>query len=190
MWSNFLGVSEPGENWRKARNGAIPVVMGLVAKDDHWKIPDALWAKMERLLPPRPAHPLGCHNPRVPDRKAMEAILFVLRTGCPWNALNATGICKSSSAHRRFVEWVDEGVFHEFWRQGLLEYDRVKGIDWTWLSMDGAMTKAPLGGEKNRAKPNRPRQGRNEAQPPDGRLGHPPRPRGRWRKSERPQAVR
>ena len=87
--------------------------MGLVSKDDRWRIPDALWAKMEPLLPPRPRHPLGCHNPRVPDRSAMEAILFVLRTGCPWNALNATGICKSSSAHRRFVEWVDEGVFHD-----------------------------------------------------------------------------
>jgi transposase len=42
---------------------------------------------MERLLPPRPEHPLGCHNPRVPDRAAMDAIFFVLRTGCQWNAL-------------------------------------------------------------------------------------------------------
>jgi transposase len=37
---------------------------------------------MEPLLPPRPKHPLGCHNPRVPDRSAMDAIFFVLRTGC------------------------------------------------------------------------------------------------------------
>ena len=36
----------------------------------------------------------------------MDAIFFVLRTGCQWNALNATGICSSSSAHRRFQEWV------------------------------------------------------------------------------------
>jgi len=34
------------------------------------------------LLPARPAHPLGCHNPRVPDRDAADAILLVLRTGC------------------------------------------------------------------------------------------------------------
>ena len=59
-------------------------------RDDGWRLPDQLWAKMEPLLPPRPKHPLGCHNPRVPDRAAMDAIFFVLRTGCQWNALNAT----------------------------------------------------------------------------------------------------
>jgi transposase len=52
-------------------------------RDDGWRLPDELRAKMEPLLPPRPAHPLGCHNPRVPDRAAMDAIFFVLRTGCP-----------------------------------------------------------------------------------------------------------
>src|SRR5690348_2010627 len=57
--------------------------------DDGWRLPDALWAEMEPLLPPRPKHPLGCHNPRVPDRAAMDAIFFVLRTGGPWNALRA-----------------------------------------------------------------------------------------------------
>ena len=107
-------------------------------RDDGWRLPDELWAKMEPLLPPRPRHPLGCHNPRVPDRKAMDAIFFVLRTGCQWNALNATGICSSSSAHRRFLEWTQAGVFAEFWRQGLLAYDAMAGIDWNWLALDGA----------------------------------------------------
>ena len=130
--------------------------MGLVMKDDHWRIPDKLWGVMEPLLPPRKKHPLGCHNPRVPDRDAMNAILFVLRTGCQWNALNSTNICTSSSAHRRFLEWAEAGVFEKFWEQGLLKYDKVKGIDWSWLSMDGTMVKAPLGGKKNRAKSCRP----------------------------------
>ena len=40
--------------------------MGLVVKDDGWRIPDWLWEQIEPLLPARPAHPLGCHNPRVP----------------------------------------------------------------------------------------------------------------------------
>ena len=65
-----------------------------------------------------------------------------------WNALNATGVCSSSSAHRRFLEWEQAGVFHEIWRQGLLDYDQVVGIDWAWLACDGAMTKAPLGGAR------------------------------------------
>lgn len=131
--------------------------------DDGYRLPDDLWARMEPLLPLRPPHPLGCHNPRTPDRKAMDAILFVLRTGCPWNALTATGICTSSSAHRRFQEWTQAGVFEAFWREGLLAYDDLVGIDWTWLSLDGAMGKAPLGGGKNRPQPDRPRQARGQA---------------------------
>ena len=100
------------------------------------------------LLPPRKPHPLGCHRPRVDDRKAMDAIFFVLRTGCQWNALNETGICSSSAAHRRFQEWTEADVFVALWEQGLVDYDALQGIDWAWLAMDGAMTKAPLGGKK------------------------------------------
>lgn len=123
--------------------------MGLVQRDDGWRIPDDLWRQLEPLLPAGKTHPLGCHNPRVPDRAAMNAILFVLRTGCQWNALNATGICSSSSAHRRFLEWTNAGVFVKAWRSALDAYDEFVGLDWSWVSMDGAMTKAPLGGEKN-----------------------------------------
>ena len=93
--------------------------MGLLVKDDGWRVPDRVWARMRPLLPEPPSHPLGCHNPRVPDRAAMDAILLVLRTGMQWNALDATGICSCSSAYRRFREWAEAGVFLEFWRQGL-----------------------------------------------------------------------
>lgn len=159
--------------------------MGLVTKDDGWRISDELWERMESLLPPRPAHPLGCHRSRVPDRAAMNAILLVLRTGMQWNALNATGICSSSSAHRRFLEWTEAGVFREFWRQSLLDYQVLKGIDWDWLAMDGAMTKAPLGGEKNRPQPYGQRQRRHQAQHPHRRGGHADRDRGGWREPPR-----
>lgn len=121
--------------------------MDLASKSLGWRLPDDLWNEMKPLLPPGKPHPLGCHNPRVDDRRAMDAIFFVLRTGCQWGALDATGICTHSSAHRRFMEWTEAGVFHEFWRRGLLAYDEFSGINWDWQSMDGAMTKAPLGGE-------------------------------------------
>jgi putative transposase len=130
--------------------------MGLLVRDDGWRIPDELWAAMEPLLRSRKRHPLGCHNPRVPDRRAMDAIFFALRTGCQWNALNGTAICSSSSAHRRFQEWTEAGVFRKFWKRGLLAYDRLRGIDWRWLSMDGVMTKAPLGGGKTGPNPTEP----------------------------------
>jgi putative transposase len=121
-------------------------MMGLVSKDDGWRMPDWLWERMQPLLPEPPWHPLGCHNPRVPDRDAMDSILLVLRTGMQWNALDMTGPASSSSSHRRFQEWVAADVFHEIWRQGLLAYDEKVGIDWSFLAADGAMTKAPLGG--------------------------------------------
>lgn len=167
----------------------MTIGMGLITKDDGWRIPDEIWEQLDPLLPKRKPHPLGCHNPRVPDRDAMNAILFVLRTGCQWNALNGTGICSSSSAHRRFLEWTEAGVFQDFWECGLLAYDEVAGIDWSWLSMDGAMTKAPLGGEKNRAQPHGPGEEGNEAKPAHRSRRHPCRPRGRWSQSERLQTV-
>ena len=111
--------------------------MGLVVRDDGWRLPDWLWERIERLLPAPPPHPLGRHRPRVPDRDAMDAILLVLRTGMRWNVLNATGVCSSSSAHQRFQEWEQVGVFHEIWRQGLVDYDEIVGIDWAWLAADG-----------------------------------------------------
>ena len=95
--------------------------------DDQWRIPDPLWERIESLLPPRPPHRCGGHNPRVDDRKAMDAIFFVLRTGCQWNALNATSICSSSSAHRRFQEWTAAGVFVTLWAQGLQEIPHGQG---------------------------------------------------------------
>jgi len=103
-----------------------------VAYQDKWRIPDALWEKIEPLLPAGKPHPLGCHNPPVPARTAMNAVFFVLRTGCQWNALNATGICSSSAAHRWFQKWTAAGVFQKLWALGLREYDELKGIDWSW----------------------------------------------------------
>src|SRR3954451_4435530 len=158
-------------------------------RDDGWRLPDSLWAKMELLLPARPKHPLGCHNPRVPDRAAMDAIFFVLRTGCQWNALRETSICSSSSAHRRFQEWVKAGVFAAFWREGLLAHDALQGIDWTWLALDGAIGKAPLGGEKNRPQSDRPGQKRGQALAADRRSRRAPRGGDRRPRPQRPQAY-
>jgi len=152
--------------------------MGLVVEDDGWRIPDRVWARMEPLLPEPPAHPLGCHRPRVPDRDAMNAILLVLRTGMQWNALNATGICSCSSAYRRFREWAEAGVFLEFWRQGLFAYDAKHGIEWEWLAMDGALGKAPLGGELTGPNPtDRAKKGRNARSSPRARASRSGSPR-------------
>jgi transposase len=68
-----------------------------------FRISDELWALMEPLLPEhKNTHRFGGGRPRVPDRPCADAIFFVLRTGCQWNALSATGLCPSSTAHDRF----------------------------------------------------------------------------------------
>jgi transposase len=133
---------------------------------DDWCIPDDLWIEIAMHLPEHVnTHRFGGGRPRTPDRVCMNAIFFVLRTGCQWKALDATKFCPGSTAHDRFQEWVADGVFLALWKTGLLEYDCLKGIDWEWLSMDGCMTKAPLGGKKDREKPHRSGQEGRQAQP-------------------------
>lgn len=117
-------------------------------------IPDELWEKIEATLPDRKnTHRFGGGRPRANDRSCMDAIFFVLRTGCQWQALNATGLCPSSTAHDRFQEWAQAGVFHKLWRLGLRRYNQMVGIDWESLCMDGCMNKAPLGGDKTGRNP-------------------------------------
>jgi len=114
-----------------------------------YQISDELWKRIEPLLPPpKPKKKSG--RPRMDDRKAMSAIFYVLRTGCQWQALPRS-LGASSTVHDRFQEWRDGGVFVRMWQVGLQGYDELKGLDWEWQAMDGAMTKAPLGGKRNRS---------------------------------------
>jgi transposase len=110
--------------------------MKQVLKDDGWRLPDEAWNRIEQQLPSRKAHPLGCHNPRIPDRTAMDGILFVLRMGIRWNALDYTDICTCSSAYRRFREWQKAGVFAVFTDSGLSTHEALRRIDWSRLKTD------------------------------------------------------
>ena len=148
---------KPGKKGKEHREEARKA-----QSEGRWQVPDGLWEKIAPLLPAGKRHPLGCHRPATDPRKVMNAILFVLRTGCQWKALDATGICPGSTAHRWFQRWREAGVFCKLWQMGLEEYDAVKGIDWSWQSMDGAMTKAPLGGEKDWPESHRPSQVRRK----------------------------
>jgi len=119
-----------------------------------FRISDELWEVLYPLLPVHVnTHRFGGGRPRVPDRECADAIFYVLRTGCQWQALDQTKLCAHSTAHDRFQEWVEAGVFLKLWQAGVEQFDEICGIDWDWLSMDGAMTKAPLGGEKTGPNP-------------------------------------
>ena len=137
-----------------------------------FEISDVLWERIEMLLPFRakPVHPLGCHRQRIPDRKVFNSIFYLLRTGGQWKGLDSLDparYAKSSTAHLRFQEWQEDGFFARLWEASLLDYDELKGLDFEWMALDGAMTKAPLGGEKKRPLSLRPRQGRRQAQSAD-----------------------
>ena len=87
---------------------------------NRYRVSDKLWEKIVPLLPKHVnPHRFGGGRPRADDRTCMDGIFFVLRTGCQWNALNATGICPSSTAHDRFQEWVAADVFQNLWAAGL-----------------------------------------------------------------------
>jgi putative transposase len=101
----------------------------------------------------------------VPDRDCAHAIFSVWRTGCQWQALDQSELCAHSTAHDRFQEWVQAGVFLKLWQAGLEQFEEIGGIDWDWLSMDGAMTQAPLGGGKNRSPSHGSRQEWGQTQP-------------------------
>jgi putative transposase len=86
-----------------------------------YQIPDALWVQMMRVFPPPKARKKD-GRPRMDDRQAMTAILYVLRTGCQWQALPRS-LGAASSVHDRLQEWREAQVFERLWHAGLLTYD-------------------------------------------------------------------
>lgn len=118
-----------------------------------WELSDELWEKMEPFIPKpkdrlrgrgKQRRNVGGRPPAVP-RVVLAGILYVLRTGCQWNAAPKE-YGSGKTLHRYFQVWTRRKVFKKLWRAGLLEYDATQGIGWEWQAVDGAMTKAPLGG--------------------------------------------
>jgi transposase len=109
-------------------------------------VSDELWAVIEPLLPTRPAHPKGGHPFTVPDRAALTGIIFVLKTGIPWEYLPQEMGCGSGmTCWRRLRHWQQAGVWtglHRVLLQRLAEADR---IGWSRASADGARVPAKKG---------------------------------------------
>jgi transposase len=108
------------------------------------KIPDDLWDEIKQLLPPeKKDKTIG--RPVIPFRKVLDGIVYIFRTGCQWKMLPKE-YGSGSTCHRRFQEWTGSKVFQRLWIRLLKHYDDLKGIRWTWQSLDSISVKAPLGG--------------------------------------------
>ena len=113
-------------------------------KRTSWELPDAVWREMEPLIPPRKSK-VGA--PRTVNlRRITEGIFYVLRTGIHWQACPREKFGPPSTVHYYFSEWCKAGVCEQLWTKALGVYDDLKGLEWKWQSIDGAMTKSPLAG--------------------------------------------
>jgi transposase len=106
-----------------------------------WAMPDDLWTEVQPLMPPEKA-PKTTGRPVVPYRQVLDGILYVLRTGCQWKALPAV-FGSGSTCHRRFQQWVEDGIWHRLWADQLQRYDAAHQIGWTWQSADSATAPSP-----------------------------------------------
>ena len=111
---------------------------------------EPLWDQFAALLPDRPvydpAHPLGCHRPRIGDRVIFEKLIQVLRFGCSYEAI-ADCACSATTIRDRRDEWIKAGIFARLKQIALEAYDRIVGLLLRDLAVDGCITKAPGGGE-------------------------------------------
>jgi putative transposase len=83
-------------------------------------------------------------RPRSADRPIFDALIYLARTGCQWEALPKEFPPKST-VHDRLQEWLEYGCLAAAWAILLAEYDDTLGIEWQWQSADGCIVKAPLG---------------------------------------------
>jgi transposase len=114
------------------------------------EVVDVLWASIEPLLPRADdSHPLGCHNPQIPDRVCFRGMLIRLVTGSSWTDIEAIMDFEVSDTtlRRRRDEWIGAGVFDRLETEARAGYDRIIGLDVDHVAIDGSIHKAPCGGE-------------------------------------------
>ena len=125
-------------------------------------VTDELWEVIEPLLPEEePTKPKG-GRPRIDDRAALTGILFVLKSGIPWEMLPREMGCGSGmTCWRRLKEWHEAGVWKRLRRTLLDRLGEANEIDWERASLDSASVAAPGGAKRalrtRRTKANRAR---------------------------------
>lgn len=99
-------------------------------------VSDALWEVVAPLLPPEPPKPKG-GRPRIPDRAALPGILFVLKSGIPWEMLPEEMGCGSGmTCWRRLRDWHEAGLWQHLHQVLLDRLGEAEQIDWSRASLD------------------------------------------------------
>ena len=116
-------------------------------------ISNALWERIEPLFPKLLPHPKG-GRPWVGNREALTGILFVLRSGIPWEMLpRGVGCGCGMTCWRRLRDWQAAGVWIQLHRVLLDELWEADEIDWSRAAVASASVRALVGGLKSRPNP-------------------------------------
>jgi transposase len=112
-------------------------------------VTDELWETIEPLLPPEPPKPQE-GRPRVEDRAALSGIIFVLKSGLPWEMLpQQMGYGSGVTCWRRLREWQEAGVWERLHQTLLDRLGQADQIEWERACLDSASIPAKRG-RKNR----------------------------------------
>jgi transposase len=113
-------------------------------------LPDALWQRLQPLLPAPPSQARGGASRTVPDRACMAAIIFMTRTSTPWALLPVAefGCGSVTTCWRRFAEWAHAGVFERLQELLLDELGQAGALDWSRISVDSVSLRAVGGGTR------------------------------------------
>ena len=115
---------------------------------------DELWKRIEPLIPKRQSPTEKGGRPPVEDRAALTGILFVLKTGIPWEYLPQEMGCGSGmTCWRRLRDWQAAGVWDRLHEVLLAELNAADKIDWSRAAVDSGSIRAVGGGEKTGPNP-------------------------------------
>ncbi|WP_243457557.1 IS5 family transposase [Ottowia testudinis] len=142
-----------------------------MGKNRNKEISTALFKRIEPLLPAvKPCAKGG--RPRLSDERALNGILFVLRTGTPWEHLpQELGFGSGMTCWRRLRDWQAAGVWHRLHLALLAELRGAGKLDFSRASIDGASVASP--GARTRGQPDRPGQAWQQAPHHHRPPGHP-----------------
>jgi len=109
----------------------------------------AVWQGFEPCIPvPVDHHPLGRHRRRKSNYDCFEVMLVRLVTGCSWE--DAERLCgnkvSDTTVRSRRDEWVAAGIYDQFVNEALAGFDKVIGLRFGDVALDGSLHKAPAGG--------------------------------------------